>query len=135
MPTEAQAKLMYCPMQRHSEPNRDEYSDACKGSSCMAWQWTTTPHLKALTKPINDEVEVELPESYEPPNKDNHGESWFFAGTYFDSEEAEWYGEWRRGVDPNQLGVCGLIPKHQTTAIEELLEDISNTLGKIAGGI
>lgn len=131
MPTEAQAKTMYCPFQQLRTGKLPPHY-LCKGEKCMAWQWTTTPHLKALTKPINDEVEVELPESYEPPNKDNHGEGWFFAGTYFDSEEAEWYGEWRRGVDPNQLGGCGLIPKHQTTAIEGLLEDISNTLGKIA---
>ena len=129
MPNEAKAKTMYCPLQRHST-SKEDLADTCKGSSCMAWAWTTSPVLEVNTRPLNPEHQYLEPiGKYKPDNvpyeiadappelssSENFiqpkGEGWQFSESFIDDEGEGWFAKWQRETDPSRLGTCGMIQR------------------------
>lgn len=149
MPNEATAKTMHCPLQRAGGDGYTPANWRCKGSSCMAWAWTTSLVLEVNTRPLNPKHQhLEPLRKYKPNNapyeiavappelssSENFikpkGENWKFSESFLDDEGEGWFAKWQRETDPSRLGTCGMIPK-PTSGIESTLEEIAEELGEI----
>jgi hypothetical protein len=138
MPTESQAKTMYCPMTR---------GNYCLASKCMAWNWSTHLILQVNTHPIdyklrhlnsnntyegdrnNVEIPVELLKEsafQQPP-----GDGWKLEKIFFDFSDGEgWFASWTRTEDHSRLGDCRML-KPSLIGIEDCLAAIADSLENI----
>ncbi|MDX9989546.1 hypothetical protein [Thiothrix unzii] len=122
--TEQTAKQKLCPKMM--------MQDECKGSHCMAWQWTAAKNLSCSTGLLRrytesafdgyrDDYAHEMPDLNPANFYQPTGEGWRFHN--FEAGDEGWEAMWERDTDPERKGYCAAL--QHPMAIVDKLEDLT----------